>query len=183
MLLIDSDKGSCAVGSTGSRGGYIFNSTALTELDPSISTDIAFSDYDSAIAKYLDECERLFGYEAENGRAYGYSGEEAQTVSASDPNDMLTDCVYDFAGILTADQKEQLEKKARYLSELYRFGVYIYVVDDYYDVYPSNDVWYACEHVYETDGFGYGSANRDGIMLFMSMSERDFATYRTVGKG
>ncbi|MBQ5341637.1 MAG: hypothetical protein J6W57_06520, partial [Oscillospiraceae bacterium] len=109
VLLIDSNTGMSAFGSTGPRGTSIFNSTALSELDPSISADVSFSDLDSAITKYLDECERLFSYEAENGKAYGFSEADVQPVSEADPDAMLTDCVYDYAGILTADQKEQLE--------------------------------------------------------------------------
>ena len=183
LLLIDTSKQTSAYGATGPRGTALFNSTALSEIDPSIVSGTASGDLDAAISSFLDECARLFIYESENGKAYGYTAEENDPEPVRDPDAMITDCVYDYAGLLTADQKDQLEKKARYLSELYEFGVYIYVVNDYNDVYSSDDVWYACEHVYETQGFGYGSANRDGIMLFMSMDERDFATYRTVGKG
>lgn len=183
LLLIDTVTGSCSVGSSGPRGTYIFNDAALAEFDSSIPASVAFGDYDSAIETFISECSELFEYEKENGTAYLYSGADIQSGTQKSGEEMLTDCVYDFAGLLTDAEKEKLENKARYLSELYEFGVYIYVVEDYQDVYPSSDVFYACEHVYETEGFGYGSENRDGIMLFLSMDERDFATYRTIGKG
>lgn len=183
LLLIDTVTGKCSVGSSGSRGTYIFNDAALAEFDSSIAASVAFGDYDSAISTFLSECGKLFAYEKENGTAYLYTGAASDAGSQKSGDEMVTNCVYDFAGLLTDAEREKLENKARYLSELYKFGVYIYVVNDYQEVYPSSDVYFACEHVYETDGFGYGSENRDGIMLFLSMDERDFATYRTIGKG
>ncbi len=182
VLLIDTSTGVCAVGSTGTRGSYIFNDAAVAEFDTSIQFDVSVGDYDSAIDSFIAECETLFEYERDNGKAYLSSG-SVENTSVPDSGDMLTDCVYDYAGILSSEQKEKLEKKAKYLSQLYEFGIYIYIVDDYNDIYRSSDVYYACEYAYENLGFGYGESNRDGIMLFMSMDERDYATYRTVGKG
>ncbi|MBP0969605.1 MAG: TPM domain-containing protein, partial [Oscillospiraceae bacterium] len=183
LLLIDTDKCKCSIGSSGPRGRYIFNDDAIETFDAAIAASVSSGDHDTAISLFIADCKKLFEYEKENGVAYLYSGTGVTSGSDKSGSEMITSCVYDYAGILSAEEAEKLENKARYLSELYEFGVYIYIVDDYYDVYPSSDVFYACEHVYETQGFGYGSSNRDGIMLFMSMDERDYATYRTVGKG
>ena len=183
VLLIETSSGKCALASSGARGKYIFNTDALKQFDPSIVSDINARNYSGVISLFIAECRELFEYEEKNGTAYLYNAADPQNDDSYLSGDMLTDCVYDYAGILTADQKSTLEKTAKDISERHRFGVYIYIVDDFTDINSSYDVGDACESVYVDNGFGYGSANRDGIMLFMSMDERDYATYRTYGKG
>ena len=50
--------------------------------------------------------------------AYLYNAADPQNDDSDLSGDMLTDCVYDYAEILTADQKSMLEKTAKTALEL-----------------------------------------------------------------
>ena len=183
ILLIETSTNRCALASQGQRGRYIFNNAALGQFDHSIVDYVDSGDYAAAVDSFIGECIELFEYEEKNGTAYLYDESEPSEVVRSADDDMLTSCVYDYAGILTSEQRNALERTARDISSRHRFGIYIYIVDDFTDITGGYDVGDACEYVYENYGFGYGRSNRDGIMLFMSMNERDYATYRTYGTG
>jgi len=181
-LLINTETEEFAVVSYGSRGSVIFDSDSLSSLTDTVRVGIMSVDYASAIDNFVTECGYRFEEYNANGGTYtadtgNYTAEDYDRTEF-----MSTDCVYDYAGLLSESELKQLEEKAEYVSQKYEFGVYIYIVNDYTDIYDGGDVFYACEYVYEGQDFGYGSG-RDGIMLFMSMDERDYATYRTYGKG
>lgn len=177
ILLIETTTSRCALASAGQRGRYVFDNSALNQFDPSIASYVRQGKYAEAVSLFISNCRSIFA-----DRQTQSTSDPSATVSGSSGN-MQTDCVYDYAGILSESQRSALEKTAREISSRHEFGVYIYVVDDFTDINGSYDVGETCEYVYETYGFGYGSSNRDGIMLFMSMDERDYATYRTYGKG
>ncbi len=83
--------------------------------------------------------------------------------------------VTDEAGILSEDTRRELNERARQISEDTGCGVYVVVVKDCRD-YVNGGIETFAEEVFEEYGLGYGSTH-DGVMLAMSMSERDYDIY------
>ncbi len=85
--------------------------------------------------------------------------------------------VIDVYDLLTYDEWEELEAMAESVSEEYDCGVYIVIVDDYTE-YGYGDVYDVTTDIYnnEDSSFGYGD-DRDGIMLLLSMYDRDWAMF------
>ena len=81
--------------------------------------------------------------------------------------------VYDDAGLLTASQVTELERKASFIAENYQCAVYVVTVDDYTQ-YGTGDVLDVAEDIYMSMEFGYGE-EQTGLMLLLSMEERDYA--------
>lgn len=83
------------------------------------------------------------------------------------------DYVTDAAGLLTASDMAQLQPYAKQVSEEYSCGIYIVIVEDYSD-YTYGDVRDCAEEIYTEYDLGFG-ASRDGVLLLLSMAERDYA--------
>lgn len=77
--------------------------------------------------------------------------------------------VFDAAGILTDGEQSILEEKAGELSRKFDVGVYICIEDDF----GGYDVESYSESLFTWLDFGLGQDN-DGIMLYLSMAERDY---------
>lgn len=78
--------------------------------------------------------------------------------------------VSDEAGILSQAEALRLEARAKAIEETYGFGVYIATVADFSgaDIYTFTTEWYLERNL------GVG-ADGDGILLLLSMAERDYA--------
>jgi len=83
--------------------------------------------------------------------------------------------IYDEAGLLEAEQLVNLDAKAAAVSAKHGYGVYVIVVNDYQD-YSTSDVYTAATEMYHGLGLGEGT-NREGILLMLSMNDRDYATF------
>ena len=83
--------------------------------------------------------------------------------------------VTDDVGILTDSQWEDLEQRAQQVSEEYQCGVYMITVDDYTD-YSTESVYTADYTIYHDYEMGMGE-DRDGIMILLSMEDRDYAMF------
>lgn len=83
--------------------------------------------------------------------------------------------VTDAARILTDEEDYNLEEKAQAVSKKYGVGVYIVTVNDYTD-YSSEGAYEAAYGIYHYYKMGEGE-DRDGIMLFLSMEDRDWAMF------
>ncbi len=83
--------------------------------------------------------------------------------------------VTDAAEILSENEDLQLEIMAETVSKKYGVGVYIVTVDDYSDI-DSDSAYVATYTIYHKYTMGEGS-NRDGIMLLLSMTDRDYAIF------
>ena len=83
--------------------------------------------------------------------------------------------VTDDAGLLTDDQCAVLEKMADQAASTYGVGIYIVTIDDYTEV--TDDVYTTTYSIYHQYGMGEGTG-RDGIMLLLSMKDRDYALFR-----
>ena len=79
---------------------------------------------------------------------------------------------YDSVGLLTAQQRAELEAHSAAIAERYGFGVYVVVLEDY-RTYDRWSVENAAEVVYRSLDLGVGTA-RSGLMLLLSMDDRDY---------
>ncbi len=95
-----------------------------------------------------------------------------EPVQSGEANARL-DHVTDAAGLLTDGQVTDLESRAAQLSQEYGCGTYIVTVDDYED-YTDGSVRQCAEEIFTDYDLGYGDS-RDGVLLLMSMAERDYA--------
>ena len=83
-------------------------------------------------------------------------------------------CVFDEAGVLSGEDWAALDAQAQELTDVYGCGVYAAIVEDCYEY--GSDVSDAAERIYADGGFGLG-AQRDGIFLLLSLSDRDYSLY------
>ena len=93
-------------------------------------------------------------------------------VSAS-----ANDYVIDETGILTQSQVQELNHKAQQISESHDVGVYIRVANSMYGYY---DMQSFTEALYTSEGLGLGSDGETGILLAISMEDREYY-YATKG--
>lgn len=84
-----------------------------------------------------------------------------------------TQYIYDVAGLLSADEAAALEQSAQQVSERYGCGVYVVTVDDYQNYYEASDIEQFAERAFTDLSLGLG-AERDGILLALSMEDRDY---------
>ena len=85
------------------------------------------------------------------------------------------DYVNDYAGILTADERDALNTRAAQVSEAYGFPVYIVTVYDHTE-YVNGNIEYFSEEVFHSYELGAGETE-EGIILALSMKERDYDLY------
>ena len=88
--------------------------------------------------------------------------------------------VLDNAGILTESQRSSLETRAAELSEEHGCKLYIVTVKDHSEFNP--DVYEAAKGISNFYDLGYGEG-KDGVLLLLSMNERDFALIGHGDKG
>jgi len=110
------------------------------------------------------------------------AGESVETAAAEEETPMLISAqtevpaggyVVDQAGILSEDERAQLDQMAAEASAKYDSGVYIVTVDDYRD-FSTESPYEAAKAIYNQGGFGLG-ADQSGAMLLLSMNDRDYA--------
>ena len=80
--------------------------------------------------------------------------------------------VFDQDGILDAEDVAELEKEAAQFSNAYDCGIYVAVFNDMAE-HGFYDIEEFSEEIYRQWNLGYGD-QRDGILLVMSMAERDY---------
>lgn len=84
--------------------------------------------------------------------------------------------IVDEAGLLTPAEYEELNGYADSIASMYECGVYIVTVQNYLDYGYSTDVFEATWNLYHDHNLGIGP-ERDGIILLLSMAERDYALF------
>lgn len=112
------------------------------------------------------------------------AGAEARYVVTSGPltfhewADLAeTHYVTDASGLLTFDEWADLEELAANISVKYGCGVYVVTVGDYRR-YGNGDIYDVATQIYRNPGNGFGVGDgRDGIILLLSMKERDYALF------
>lgn len=83
--------------------------------------------------------------------------------------------IFDVSDLLTYEEWEKLESRARDISKRQHCGIYFALVDDYTD-YGEGGVYEVTYQLYHGSQLGFG-ANRDGIIVLLSMEERDYAMF------
>lgn len=84
--------------------------------------------------------------------------------------------VIDDAGLLSEEQREQLNARAAEISEKQKIGIYILTVYDYRDYGEEHEIFDVLWNYYHDYRLGYGE-NREGMILMLSMYDRDYATF------
>lgn len=82
--------------------------------------------------------------------------------------------IYDIEGLLTDEQWVELEMMANELSWKYDCALYIVTVSDYEEY--GDEPYDAAANIYNQEDFGIGE-QRTGVMLLLSMWDRDAALY------
>lgn len=86
-----------------------------------------------------------------------------ETPEVSEPDSVSMQYVFDISDLLTYEEWEELETRAADISNRQHCGVYFALVDDFTDYGDGSEL-----------GFG---KDRDGIIVLLSMEERDYATF------
>lgn len=83
--------------------------------------------------------------------------------------------ITDDVGLLSDADRQRLEKMAQTVTYKYGIGVYAVILDDY-SIFNSDSAYAAAESIYHRYDMGQNSG-RDGILLLLSMSEREYGLY------
>ena len=84
--------------------------------------------------------------------------------------------VIDDAGLLTEWEIAELNDLAGEIAETQGIGIYILTVYDYRDYGEEYEIFDVLWNYYHDNGLGYGQ-NREGMILMLSMRDRDYATF------
>ena len=87
-----------------------------------------------------------------------------------------TPYVIDDAKLLTLEQRQELNAYAEKITETYGMGIYIMSVEDFHNYGEEPQIFDVLWNYYHDNSLGYG-ADRQGMILMLSMAERDFATF------
>ena len=83
--------------------------------------------------------------------------------------------ITDDVGLLSDADRQRIEKMAQTVTYKYGIGVYAVILDDY-SIFSSDSAYAAAESIYHSYNMGQNSG-RDGILLLLSMSEREYGLY------
>ena len=94
---------------------------------------------------------------------------------AAGGNNAKMDYVTDIAGVLSDGEKTALNSKSAELAEKYECGVYLLIVEDYTELTSNlGGIRDCAEGFYTANKLGWG-ADRNGVLLMLSMDGRDYA--------
>lgn len=103
------------------------------------------------------------------------SGEVTETQT-QEQTEVDMKYIFDISDLLTFDEWEKLEARAADISQRHGCGVYVAFVDDFTKYGYGNDVYKTTYQLYHSNELGMGE-NRDGIIILLSMAERDYAMF------
>lgn len=104
----------------------------------------------------------------------------AEAPAAEETEAPVFPYVLDQAELLNDSRREALEQKAASLSEQHQCSLYIVTVQDYTKY--NYDVYEAAKGIFQYYDLGWG-ADRDGVLLLLSMEDRDYALIGHGSKG
>ena len=166
----------------GGRAETLLTTEQLDTLYTTVASTLNQTSMSGGLTEDQAACETtLLNYAAALDSALAAAG-AADSVPAAVPEpvpadtgeaDARLDHVTDTAGLLTDGQAADLESRAAQMSQQYGCGTYIVTVDDYED-YTDGSVRQCAEEIFTDYDLGYGDS-RDGVLLLMSMAERDYA--------
>ena len=82
----------------------------------------------------------------------------------------------DSYGLLTGEEQQAIETMAAEASEKHGCGIYLLIVEDYRQLAKYNKIFKVNYTYYHQHELGMGE-DRDGILLLLSMKERDFSFF------
>ena len=95
-------------------------------------------------------------------------------ASADTEGSSLRYYVSDVAGILTDEQRQDLENTAAQISSKYGCGIYIVTLEDYREYDDSSDIFSFSQDFYRSYRMGLGDS-KSGVLLLLSMADRDYS--------
>lgn len=98
-----------------------------------------------------------------------------ETLEAPEQNGDVMEYVFDVSGLLTHQQWQELESRAKTLSQSHHCGIYFALVDDFTE-YGNGRVYEVTYQIYHDMQLGMGEG-RDGLIVLLSMADRDYAMF------
>jgi len=87
-----------------------------------------------------------------------------------------TPYVIDDAALLTPEQRQELNARAEQIADTYGIGVYVMTVSDYRAYGDGTMIFDVLSEYYHANRLGCGK-DRQGLILMISMDQRDWATF------
>lgn len=103
------------------------------------------------------------------------AGTTGMNASAAEDDSNQMEYIIDISDLLTLDEWKELETRAKAISEKHHCAVYFVMVDDFRD-YGDGSVYETTYQLYHDYELGMG-ADRDGVIVLLSMEERDYAMF------
>ena len=102
--------------------------------------------------------------------------EETAEAQTQEPTGADMNYIFDLSDQLSYEEWAELEARAADISQRHGCGVYAAFVDDFTEYGGGNDVYKTTYQLYHASELGMG-ADRDGIIILLSMDERDYAMF------
>ncbi len=99
----------------------------------------------------------------------------SQVSEPTEQSGVTMQYVFDISDLLTYEEWAELEARAETFSQRHHCGIYFVIVDDYTE-YGSGSVYDITSQLYHNSALGLG-ADRDGLIVLLSMDERDYAMF------
>ena len=103
------------------------------------------------------------------------TGENTESQT-QEPTDADMNYIFDLSDQLSYEEWAELEARASDISQRHGCGVYAAFVDDFTEYGGGNDVYKTTYQLYHASELGMG-ADRDGIIILLSMDDRDYAMF------
>ena len=103
------------------------------------------------------------------------TGENTESQT-QEPTDADMNYIFDLSDQLSYEEWAELEARASDISKRHGCGVYAAFVDDFTEYGGGNDVYKTTSQLYHASELGMG-ADRDGIIILLSMDDRDYAMF------
>ena len=103
------------------------------------------------------------------------AGETAESQT-QEPTGADRNYIFDLSDQLSYEEWAELEARASDISQRHGCGVYAAFVDDFTEYGGGNDVYKTTYQLYHASELGMG-ADRDGIIILLSMDDRDYAMF------
>ena len=130
----------------------------------------------AALAKAVDAmAQAVSDYLQEAPAPDGDAAMGAEAPAAMEQGSTPMEYVFDLCDLLPYEAWQELESRAKALTERHHCAIYFALVDDYTE-YGDEDVYLTTAQLYHNSGLGYGEG-RDGIIVLLSMAERDYAMF------
>lgn len=91
-----------------------------------------------------------------------------------EPESVPMEYIFDFSDLLPYEEWEELEARARDITNGQHCGVYFVLIDDYTDY--GDDVYKVTYQLYHEGQLGFGDG-RDGVIVLLSMTNRKYAMF------